>query len=119
MEDTNKFVIKYKFDPLYSPTYVNGVYGGYSNRGELIAHFYLERWPIPNSQSFEFLPNNSVQELIDERDPKNAHYSILRMVNSGIIMDKAFAQSLYEWLGEMLKSDSAPIKNNSETTSEV
>jgi hypothetical protein len=102
MEENNKFKIKYKFDPAYSPTYVNGVYGGVSSRGELVAHFYLERWPLPKSQTFNISPESAGAEIVEERTPPDLSNSAIRMVDVGIIMEREMAIMFHNWLTNTL-----------------
>jgi hypothetical protein len=102
MEQTVK--CKYIFERNYNPKYVNGAYGGISSRGEIIVNFYLERTPLPHSQTFTITDGLVTSEVLEEAEPNDHAKSVVRVVESGVILDYANAKEIYRWLGEHLKN---------------
>ena len=100
MEKEVKF--KYVFQKDYNPVHVNGVYGGVSPSGDLVANFYYERQPIPNSQVVS-IDKNGQPTGDAKNDPEDLPLMFIRYVNGGISMNPAFAAVLHEWLGEQLQ----------------
>jgi len=96
-----KIFFKYLFDDKYQPKYINGVYGGVNPSGELIAHFYFERFPLPYESAIEIDDQGNMSDEDIVINP--AEYKYLRDVRSGIVMDKDVACTLYQWLGNNLK----------------
>ena len=94
-----KIKFKYIFDDDYQPKFTNGVYGGLNPTGELIAHFYFERFPLPYETEMEIYEDGSANEEVIK--PKE--YKHLRRIHSGVIMEKDTALTMYKWLGEALR----------------
>ncbi len=112
MKGKNKIKSKYIFKADYNPKYVNGAFGGISPQGEFIINFYLERVAIPNSQTFEFENGKLLNEITDEREPKDHEQSLVRVVENGVIMDYNHAKEIHRWLGEHLKTFEKNIIQN-------
>ncbi len=93
---------KYIFNYGYNPVYVNGAHGGVSPRGELAVNFYLERTPLPNSITHEINANGTIGNVVAE-DPDDLKNSVVRYVDSGIILNYESARNIHLWLGERLK----------------
>lgn len=93
---------KYKFAEDYNPIYSNGAYGGVSPRGEIVINFYLERNPIPHTETVEI---NSKGEFVGKPklDPENHDKNVIRYVSTGIIMNLESAKALHQWLGEHIE----------------
>ena len=89
------FKIKYIFQNDYNPIYINGAYGGVTPSGEIVANFYFERHPLPNSETWT--------QNTPELDPKDLTASAVRVVESGIIISPLTAKVLAEWLLEKVK----------------
>jgi hypothetical protein len=93
---------KYIYNYAYNPTYVNGAQGGFSPRGELVMHFYLERQPLPDAISHEITPDGTIgRELRVEPDDLNS--SIVRFIETGVVMNYENARAFHTWLGEKLR----------------
>ena len=101
MEQTVK--CKYIFEANYNPKYVNGAYGGISSRGEIIINFYLERIPVPRSQTFTISDGLVANEVVEAAEPNDHAKSLVRLVESGVILDYANAKEIHRWLGEHLR----------------
>jgi len=84
------FKIKYIFRNDYNPIYINGAYGGVTPSGEIVANFFFERHPLPNSETWT--------QDTNELNPKDLAYSSVRVVESGIIISPQTAKDLAKWL---------------------
>jgi hypothetical protein len=93
---------KYIFNYGYNPVYVNGAQGGISPRGELVMNFYLERLPLPNSISHEINPNGTIGNPTSE-EPEDLKNSLVRFIDTGIILNYESTRNLHFWMGERLK----------------
>src|SRR5512138_1139263 len=95
-------IFKYIFNYAYNPVYVNGAHGGISPRGELVMNFYLERPPLPTEISHEINPNATIGEVVAET-PANLNNSMVRFIDSGVILNYESARNIHFWIGERLK----------------
>lgn len=86
-----KMRYKFKFKDDYNPVYINGVYGGFNHFGEMVIHFYQERYPIPNEQI-----NKESGEV--SHIPEDFGDTRLRMVQTGVVMNESMAVVLRDWL---------------------
>ncbi len=93
---------KYIFNYGYNPVYVNGAHGGISPRGELIMNFYLERMALPESITHEINQNGTIGDEL-ETEPEDLKSSLVRFIDTGVVMNYQGARDLYQWLGEMVK----------------
>jgi hypothetical protein len=93
---------KYIFNYGYNPVYVNGAHGGISPRGELVVNFYLERPPLPNTISHEINPNGTIGNPTSE-EPEDLKNSLVRFIDTGIILNYESTRNIHFWLGERLK----------------
>jgi len=97
-----ELTFKYVFNYSYNPVYANGAHGGISPRGELVMNFYLERPPLPNSISHEINANGTIGNPVAE-EPEDLKNSMVRFVDSGIILNYESARNIHFWMGERLK----------------
>lgn len=97
-----EIAFKYIFNYAYNPIYVNGAHGGISPRGELVMNFYLERPPLPQEIRHEINPNGTIGAIASE-DPENLGNSMVRFIDSGVILNYESARNLHYWIGERLK----------------
>jgi hypothetical protein len=93
---------KYIFDYGYNPVYVNGAHGGVSPRGELVMNFYLERMALPESITHEINPNGTIGKET-AAEPDDLAQSMVRFIESGVVMNYQNARELHLWLGERIK----------------
>lgn len=93
---------KYIFDYGYNPVYVNGAHGGVSPRGELVMNFYLERMALPESITHEINPNGTIGKET-AAEPEDLAQSMVRFIESGVVMNYQNARELHNWLGERIK----------------
>lgn len=104
---------KYYFPEDYRPVYNNAVWGGMNVKGELDIHFLYDRNPLPLSSTHE------IKDGIILGTPKSRETgkSTLRFVQTGVVMNRESAMSLYNWLGEKIKmfteltNDKKRVKN--------
>lgn len=109
MASENKITFKYIYQDDYNPVYVNGAHGGINVQGEIIANFYFERLPMPYKLTNEVNSEGIVGEMIDT-DPKDLSKSIVRYVQSGVVMNLEVAKQVYEWLGKQIAIRESQIK---------
>jgi len=96
-----EITFKYVFNYGYNPSYVNGAQGGFSPRGEMVINFYLERQPLPDAISHEITPEGAIgQETRVE--PKDLSSSMVRFVDTGVVMSYENAKVFHAWLGDKL-----------------
>ena len=100
----NKPEIKFKyiFNYGYNPVYVNGAHGGVSPRGELVMNFYLERMALPESLTHEINPNGTIGGEVTS-EPEDLKNSMVRFIETGVVMNYNGAKDLLLWLGERVK----------------
>ena len=92
---------KYIFPEDYNPVYCNGAFGGISPQGEIIANFFLERMPVPNSVTNTFNPDGSLGG-VSAVEPFDLDSSFVRFVSTGVVFNEATAKSIYAWLGAQI-----------------
>lgn len=104
-----EITFKYIFNYNYNPTYVNGAQGGISPRGEVVIHFYLERPPLPNSITHELSPQGAIgaEQGVEPEDLNN---SMVRFVDTGVVMNYDNARLFHSWLGDKLREVEEMIK---------
>lgn len=93
---------KYVFNYGYNPTYVNGAQGGFSPRGEMVINFYLERQPLPESISHEITPEGAIGRET-EVEPKDLASSMVRFIDTGVVMSYENAKVFHAWMGDKLR----------------
>lgn len=82
--------------------YCNGAFGGVSTQGEIIANFFLERMPVPNSVTNSVNPDGTLGGVV-EIDPENLNDTVIRYISTGIVLNEENAKSVYEWLGNQIQ----------------
>ena len=97
-----ELTFKYIFNYAYNPVYVNGAHGGISPRGELIMNFYMERPPLPNEIIHEINPNGTIGDVVAEK-PEDLKNSMVRFIDSGVVLNYESARNIHFWIGERLK----------------
>jgi hypothetical protein len=93
---------KYVFSKEYNPVYINGAYGGIGPRGELAINFYLERSPVPNEEVRNLLEDGSIGDQV-KLEPPNLQETIIRYIDTGVIINYETAKILHKWLGTNIK----------------
>jgi len=93
---------KYIFPKEYNPVYINGAYGGIGPRGELVINFYLERSPVPNEEVRNLRENGSIGEQV-KVEPSDLQDTIVRYIDSGVVMNYETAKVIHEWLGKHIQ----------------
>lgn len=97
-----ELTFKYIYNYTYNPVYANGAHGGISPRGELVMNFYLERPPLPEEIRHEINPNGTIGAVTGE-EPHNLGSSMVRFIDSGVILNYESARNIHYWIGERLK----------------
>ena len=111
MDDPKELKCKYIFAEQYNPKYINGAYGGINLRGEIIINFYLERMPLPKTQTYELESGKIHQEKKEEREPQDHEHSVVRVVENGIILNYQNAKEIHSWLGDHIQNLENTMKN--------
>ena len=102
MDEQHQIKFKYVFPENYNPVYCNGTFGGVSTSGEIVANFFLERMPIPNTMINSVNEDGSLGDVV-KVDPEDLNGTVIRYVSAGIILSEAGAKTIYEWLGNQIK----------------
>ena len=97
-----EITFKYIFNYGYNPNYVNGAQGGFSPRGEMVIHFYLERQPLPDSISHEITPDGAIGRETGV-EPEDLTGSMVRFIDTGVVMSYENARIFHAWLGDKLR----------------
>ncbi len=97
-----EITFKYVFNYGYNPSYVNGAQGGFSPRGEMVINFYLERQPLPESITHEITPEGAIGRET-EVEPEDLPNSMVRFIDTGVVMSYENAKIFHAWLGEKLR----------------
>ncbi len=97
-----ELTFKYIFNYAYNPVYVNGAQGGFSPRGEMVINFYLERQPLPETISHEITLEGAIGREISV-EPKDLTSSMVRYIDSGVVMNYENAKVFHSWMGEKLR----------------
>lgn len=108
-----ELTFKYIFNYGYNPTYANGAQGGFSPRGEMVINFYLERQPLPNSISHEITPEGAIGRETGT-EPKDLTQSMVRYIDTGVVMSYENAKVFHAWLGDKLREVEELSKARSE-----
>lgn len=95
----DKIEFKYKFPDDYAPVYVNGCYGGKGPRGEIAINFFSERYPVPNSETYELTEEGQLS-IRTGIDPEVM--PVIRTVPCGVVMSEQSAREIHAWLGRVL-----------------
>lgn len=101
MVNENQIKVKYKYADDYNPKYVNGAQGGINFQGEIVANFYFERLPMPNSITHEFSKEGKLGSIIGT-EPEDLSLSVLRYVQTGVVMNLNVAKQVHKWLGDQI-----------------
>lgn len=97
-----ELTFKYVFNYGYNPSYVNGAQGGFSPRGEMVVNFYLERQPLPESITHEITPEGAIGRETGV-DPKDLASSMVRFIDTGVVMSYENARVFHAWMGDKLR----------------
>lgn len=85
-------------NPGFHTVYVDGAIGSWTPRGYLHAALYNERAPIPRMMSHVLSPDGKLGPPVHlESRP-----GIVREIEVSLLLDRAAAQSLRDWLSEQL-----------------
>ena len=99
--EENKIEFKYIFEDDYNPKYANGAYGGIAPLGEIVLNFYVDRQPVPYSETREISEGGEIGELIEIK-PHDHKQKIVRYIQSGVILNLDSAKRIHKWLGEQV-----------------
>jgi hypothetical protein len=97
-----EITFKYIFNYGYNPTYVNGAQGGFTPRGEMVIHFYMERQGLPETVSHEITPNGAIGQETGV-EPADLAKSMVRFIDTGVVMNYENARVFHAWMGEKLR----------------
>jgi hypothetical protein len=92
-----EITFRYIFPDDYNPSYITGAYGGISATGKIIASFFFERHPITRKVTL------SLEDGSEIKQPDDLDKSLIRFVQSGVIMDISTAEEIVRWLNEKIQ----------------
>lgn len=102
-QQIEKIKFKYLFDKSYNPVYCTGGFGGLTPRNEIILNFFMERHPIPYSETREITANGEVGDIIKIKpDDDSNTVKVIRSVECGVIMDLNTAKEIRAWLDDQI-----------------
>jgi hypothetical protein len=93
-EKSKKITFKYVHPEGLRDLYVNGLWGGVTPRGEIYAHFYSERHPIPKKAIHEISEDGSLNPTVEIESGGDA----VRLIQASICMDMQTAIAFRDWL---------------------
>jgi hypothetical protein len=93
---------KYIFDDDYNPSYASGAFGGPTPRDEIVINFFLERQPVPYSETRAVNEDGTLGATI-KAERNDDTLKIIRYVETGVVMDLKTAREIHTWLGETIK----------------
>ena len=98
----SKIKFKYVESPNYVSRYVNGAFGGVTPRGEIVVNFFFEHNAFPSNQEYEITQDGKLgRELSIE--PKDISGTVIRQVDTGVIMNINSAKELVAWLSDKIR----------------
>jgi hypothetical protein len=104
-----EIAFKYLYDDGYNPSYVNGAQGGFSPRGEMVIHFYMERQGLPETITHEITPDGTIGRETG-MEPADLNKTMVRYIDTGVVMNYENARLIHAWLGEKLREMEAMQK---------
>ena len=102
MTKPKQIKFKYVFDDSYNPVYASGAFGGPTPRNEIVINFFLERQPVPYSETRTINADGTLGDMIVTEESAET-IKIIRYVETGIVMDLQTAKEIHAWLGETIK----------------
>ena len=101
-----KVKIDYIKPQAYCPMYVNGAIGSPTPKGDILINFYTDLTVLPDSQVHVVNDGKLGPEITDMRLPKiiknGDTISVMRQIQSGIILSIAEAKIFHKWLGDQI-----------------
>jgi hypothetical protein len=94
-----KLKFKYVIPDQLMDCYINGVFGGVTQRQEIHMHPFNERTPIPKEVFVEFGKEGEKPKEIE----KIAGGDIVRLIQASLIMDVNAAIAIRDWLDNKIK----------------
>ncbi len=101
MTKPKQIKFKYVFDDDYNPVYASGAFGGPTPRNEIVINFFLERQPVPYSETRAVNEDGTLGAII-KAEGSDDTLKIIRYVETGVVMDLKTAKEIHAWLGETI-----------------
>lgn len=114
MSENRAIKFKYIFDNNYNPKYANGAYGGVSPKGEITINFYCERQAIPKSVKHDVIDGKLSEST--ETEPEDLQSSMVRFVDTGVILNINTAKEIVTWLNEKIELVEKSMLHNNDKT---
>jgi len=77
----------------------------------MVINFYLERQALPNAVTHEITPDGTIGRET-EVSPENLNNSLVRFIDTGVVMSYENARIFHSWLGDKLREvESAQAAN--------
>lgn len=100
--ETETIIFRYKYAENYSPIYINGAFGNLTSQNEVLINFFLERPSLPDYHKVEFDEDGTAKAIL-EVEPVDIDSTLVRHIQTGIVMDLNTATSLHQWLTNQLQ----------------
>ncbi len=104
-KSTVKIVYKYSDD--YKNSYVTGLYGGLTPRGQIKMDFFVEYFETIDEENFEILPDGTLGNKQNEENKR----AIIREKVTGILIDIENANTFVDWLNGKIKEHQKLVSN--------
>lgn len=104
--------VKYEYSEDYNPVYVNGLHGGITGLGEIVMNFFMERHAVPRTEVYALDDNKNLVMPPTSTEPTDYNESILRYVETGVIMSYPVAVEIHAWLDRHIKTIETQLAKN-------
>jgi hypothetical protein len=101
MSDKGKIKFKYIYPDNYQPAYASGAFGGVSSGGNIFINFYLEQPSLPEQVVQAVNDDGSLGEAV-EKKPGDLKSTLVRTLQSGVILSLDEAENLLNWLSRRI-----------------
>lgn len=91
----------------YKYKYINGAFATINTQGEILLNFYCEKLNLPSNFEINLSGDDSVAT---EKIIQNESIPLIRELECGVIMNLEVAKSIYEFLGDTIKSATQDLK---------
>lgn len=98
-----KVHFRYVFPETYNPQYANGAHGGPTTQGEIAINFFVERAPLPLTETYAVTPEGQLGGKIGrEPEVQEGAGTLVRYVTTGVIMSRDSAKRIHDFLGKAI-----------------
>lgn len=106
--EKKKIKVKFHIPDNHKLHFTTSVWGGINAKGMVEIHFLHDRPPLPKSSTDTIDDNGTLLQS----DIDTSGYSIVRTVQTGVVMDITSAKNLLSWLQEKIETWELKNKEN-------